>query len=333
MLAIRVPRYFLKQMYRLSVAFVVLFAIAQILPVRIKQWTPILFFTTIVMLIAVLFVGKIGKGAQRWLDFYFIRFQPSEIAKFSTPMMIAWYLAEKQLPPKKSVIFIALILTAIPSLLTAKQPDLGTAIIILCAGGSVLLFSGIGWRFFVSVFSIGLMLLPLFWYQLHEYQRKRILTFLEPERDPLGSGYHIIQSKIAIGSGGLLGKGWFHGTQSHLHFLPEHATDFIFAVIGEEFGLLGCCFLLLLYVAIFLRCLFIASQAQETFTRLLASALGLSFFISAVVNIGMVSGLLPVVGLPLPLISYGGTSMVTALAGFGILLSIHTHRDLLKGVK
>lgn len=322
-----------KQFYRLAMASLGLLCLAQIPPPKIKQWTPFLYVMTFIMLVAVLFMGKIGKGAQRWLDFHIFRFQPSEIAKFTTPMMIAWYLCERNLPPRKTHILVATLMILAPTLLIAKQPDLGTSIIVLCAGGSVILFAGISWRFVFSVILAGIAAIPFLWHKLHQYQRDRVLTFLNPERDPLGSGYHIIQSKIAIGSGGLFGKGWLNGTQSHLHFLPEHATDFIFAVSGEEFGFVGSVALIFLYAAIVMRCLFIASQAQETYTRLLACSLGFTFFISAAVNIGMVSGIVPVVGLPLPLVSYGGTSLVSLLAGFGILMSIHTHKNLLKGVK
>lgn len=327
------PHFLMRQLYRLTMAFGGMLFLAQIPPAKIKQWTPALFAATVSMLVAVLLMGKIGKGAQRWLDFGFFRFQPSEIAKFTTPMIVAWYLCEKQLPPQKRYIFIATMLIFIPTLLIAKQPDLGTAIIVLCSGASVLLFAGISWRFIASVILAGIGTIPFLWHHLHQYQKDRVLTFLNPERDPLGSGYHIIQSKIAIGSGGLIGKGWLNGTQSHLHFLPEHATDFIFAVAGEEFGFVGCFALIVLYLGVVLRSLFIASQAQESFTRLLACSIGFTFFISAAVNIGMVTGIVPVVGLPLPLVSYGGTSLVSLLAGFGILMSIHTHKSLLKGVK
>jgi rod shape determining protein RodA len=214
-------------------------------------------------------------------------------------------------------------------LLTAKQPDLGTALMIACAGFFVILFAGIGWKLLLSIISLFVGAAPLIWHHLHDYQKQRVLTFLKPERDPQGTGYHIIQSKIAIGSGGLFGKGWLNGTQAHLHFLPEHATDFIFAVIGEELGLIGASILILLYLIIIMRCLYLSSQAQDTFTRLIAASISLTFFVSVFVNIGMVTGILPVVGLPLPLVSYGGTSMVTIIISLGILMSIHTHRKLL----
>lgn len=318
----------LRQLVRVMIASVVMIVAAQINPQRYRQLTPFLFLAGISLLAVVLLIGVIGKGAQRWLDLGIIRFQPSEIMKLASPMMIAWYLDDKPLPPSLGVFAFTCMLLFVPALMVAKQPDLGTAIMIISAGGAVLLFAGLSWRIIAAIFSALAVATPILWHFLHQYQRQRVLTFLYPERDPLGSGYHIIQSKIAIGSGGVFGKGWFLGSQSHLQFLPEHATDFIFAVCGEEFGLLGCLILLTLYVAIFLRTLFIAIHAQDTFSRLVAASLGFSFFFSAFVNIGMVSGLLPVVGLPLPLVSYGGTSMVTVLACFGIIMSIHTHRNL-----
>ena len=218
-----------------------------------------------------------------------------------------------------------------PALLIAKQPDLGTALMIIIAGFSVILFAGLSWRLILSLLGLAALSLPALWLVMHDYQRQRVLTFLNPNRDPLGTGYHIIQSKIAIGSGGFFGKGWFNGTQSHLDFLPEHATDFIFSVLGEEFGFVGATLLLLLYLFVVLRALHIAFDAYDSFTRLMAGSLALTFFLSAFVNIGMVCGILPVVGIPLPLISYGGTSVVTVLTGFGILMSIHTHKPMVKG--
>lgn len=245
-------------------------------------------------------------------------------------MMLAWYLRDKPLPPSLRVLLITSLLLIFPVLLVAKQPDLGTAILIGCAGASVLLLAGLGWRLIAITGALGLACLPALWYFMHEFQRKRVLTLFDPERDPLGAGYHIIQSKIAIGSGGLFGKGWLNGTQSHLQFLPEHSTDFIFAVCGEEFGFMGSVALILLLLAIVGRGLYISTQAQDTFSRLLAGSISLTFFICFFVNMSMVSGILPVVGIPLPLVSYGGTSMVTIMAGFGILMSIHTHRRLIK---
>ena len=276
-----------------------------------------------------LLLGVIGKGAQRWLTIGFFRFQPSELMKITAPMMLAWYLHTKSLPPNKNTFLTCSLLIIVPVLLIAKQPDLGTALMIACVGGFALIFAGLNWKLIIGIITSSIISLPIAWHFMHTYQRERVLTFLNPERSPLGSGYHIIQSEIAIGSGGVIGKGWLHGTQAHLNFLPEHTTDFIFAVCGEEFGLIGCVILLLIIVCVTLRGLYISSQAQTTFTRLLSSSLCLMFFMSAFVNIGMVTGILPVVGLPLPFISYGGTAMLTNMASFGIIMSISTHRLLL----
>jgi rod shape determining protein RodA len=295
----------------------------------LQRWAPWIYGLGILLLIGVLLFGDIGKGAQRWLNLGVFKFQPSEMVKLAVPLMIAWYLAKQPLPPKLKTIALTFILIAIPVGLIAKQPDLGTSLLVGSAGIFALFLAGISWRFIITLFGLAAAAAPVVWMNMHNYQKQRVLTFLDPEKDPLGSGYHIIQSKIAIGSGGLFGKGWFNGTQSQLDFLPERHTDFIFAVLSEEFGLVGVLLLLLLYLFVILRGLYIASQAQETFGRLLAGSLILVFFVYLFVNTGMVSGLLPVVGVPLPLISYGGTSLVTLMAGFGILMSIHTHRKLL----
>jgi len=318
-----------RQSIRLLIGLVFMFIAAQLPPQKLQYWSPSLFGLGLALLIAVLLFGDVGKGAQRWLDLGLFRFQPSEMLKITVPMMIAWYLAESPLPPSLKRLFIATLLIIVPAAMVAKQPDLGTALLIASAGVFVLLLAGVGWRLITGVTILLSSLTPLMWYMMHDYQRRRVLTFLNPENDPLGAGYHIIQSKIAIGSGGLFGKGWLNGTQSHLEFLPERSTDFIFAVFGEEFGLLGIIFLLLLYLFIIVRGLYIATQAQSTFGRLLAGSLILTFFVHTFVNIGMVTGLLPVVGMPLPLISYGGTSIVTLMIAFGILMSLHTHRKLL----
>jgi len=250
--------------------------------------------------------------------------------KIAVPMMVAWYLAEAALPPARLRLLIATIILITPTLLVAKQPDLGTALLIASSGIFVLLLAGMRWRIIFGLLVMLAAAAPVVWnYLLHDYQRQRVLTFLSPEKDPLGAGYHIIQSTIAIGSGGSYGKGWLNGTQSHLDFLPERSTDFVFAVFSEEFGFLGTLLLLGLYVFIIGRGLYIAAQAQDTFSRLLAGSITLTFFVYVFVNIGMVSGLLPVVGVPLPLVSYGGTSIVTLLAAFGILMSIQTHRKLI----
>ncbi|MCU0736437.1 MAG: rod shape-determining protein RodA, partial [Methylotetracoccus sp.] len=275
---------------------------------------------------AVLVIGDIGKGAQRWLDLGVFRFQPSEVMKLAMPMMISWYLSETPLPPRFGAVAMSALLILVPALLIAKQPDLGTAMLVAVSGCVPLFLGGIAWGYLLALAILGGGSLPIVWYFLRDYQRDRVHTFLDPEADPLGRGYHIIQSKIAIGSGGLYGKGWLHGTQGHLEFLPERSTDFIFAILAEEFGLMGCLALLAVYLFILARCVHIAVQAQDTFTQLLSGALTVTFFFYVFVNIGMVIGILPVVGVPLPLVSYGGTSMVTLLAGFGILMSIQTHR-------
>ncbi len=319
-----------RQLIRLGVAFLVMFVLAQVPAHHIERWTPWVFGAGLLLLAAVLLFGETGKGAQRWLDLGLFRFQPSEMMKLALPMMMAWYLAGTTLPPANRVVAVAMLIIALPTLLIVRQPDLGTAILIASSGLFALLLAGISWRL-VAIFAVvTAAAAPLHWFfGMLDYQRQRVLTFLDPESDPLGSGYHIIQSKIAIGSGGLYGKGWLNGSQSQLEFLPERSTDFIFAAFGEEFGFIGIMVLLALYIFILIRGLYIATQAQDTFTRLLAGSLTLTFFVYIFVNICMVTGLLPVVGLPLPLISYGGTSMVTIMAAFGILMSIHTHRKLL----
>jgi rod shape determining protein RodA len=318
-----------RQATRLAVAFFAMLVVAQVPPHALKMFAPWLFLLGTLLLLGVLFVGDMGKGAQRWLDLGFFRFQPSELLKLATPMMVAWYLAERRLPPSNKHIVLATVFIAIPTVLIAKQPDLGTAILIASSGLAVLFLAGISWKIIMGVIAAGAALAPVLWSFMKDYQKQRVLTFLSPEEDPLGSGYHIIQSKIAIGSGGLYGKGWTHGSQARLEFLPESSTDFIFAVFAEEFGLIGCIGLLTIYLLIFIRSIYMSIQAQDTFSRLLAGSLSLTFFIYLFVNVGMVTGILPVVGVPLPLVSYGGTSMVTLLIGFGILMSIHTHRKLL----
>ncbi|MBN1684214.1 MAG: rod shape-determining protein RodA [Gammaproteobacteria bacterium] len=318
----------LQQVAHLMFAALVLFILAQIPPHIYRQWTPGIFAIGLFMLIVVLIVGHVGKGAQRWLPLGIFNFQPSELMKLAVPMMLSWYYAERRLPPNMTDLAISAGIIFVPAFLTAIEPDFGTAFVIIVGGGCVLLFAGIRWRFILLVFLLLLIAAPIIWHSLHAYQQIRILTFINPERAPLGAGYHIIQSKIAVGSGGFFGKGWLKGTQSHLHFLPEHSTDFIFAVIAEELGLFGSIILLMIYVFITARCFYIAYVGQDTYERLLSSGLTLTFFLSAFLNIGMVCGVLPVVGLPLPLVSYGGTSMVTTMAAFGILMAIHMHKKL-----
>ena len=318
-----------RQLVRLALAFGIMLALAQVPPSQLQRLSPLLFIVGVLMLAAVLAFGDIGKGARRWLDLGVIRFQPSELLKLAVPMMIAWFLAERRLPPGPLRVFWAVLLIAVPVLLIAKQPDLGTSLLVASSGAMVLFLSGLSWGLILSIGLLGGASAPVVWYLMHDYQRQRVLTFLNPESDPLGSGYHIIQSEIAIGSGGLYGKGWLNGTQSHLEFLPERSTDFIFAVLGEEFGLTGILALFALYLFIIFRGLYIAAQAQDTYGRLLAGGLIMVFFVYLFVNTGMVTGLLPVVGVPLPLVSYGGTSMVTIMAGFGIMMSIHSHKKVL----
>jgi rod shape determining protein RodA len=318
-----------RQLIRLGIAFASLFAMAQVPPRLLLRMTPWAFMVGVLFLVAVLIGGESSGGAQRWLNLYIVRFQPSEIMKLAVPMMVAWYLAEARLPPNRWQLLAAAVLIAVPMLMIAKQPDLGTALLIASSGFFVLFLAGLQWRLLGFFTVLVTAAAPAIWHFMHEYQRQRVVTLLNPESDPLGSGYHIIQSKIAIGSGGLYGKGWMNGTQSQLDFLPERSTDFIFAVLGEEFGLLGILVLFTFYIFIVVRGIVISIQAQDTYTRLLAGSLSMTFCVYFMINTGMVTGLLPVVGLPLPLISYGGTSIVTLMAGFGILMSIQTHRKLL----
>ncbi|EEF79668.1 rod shape-determining protein RodA [Methylophaga thiooxydans] len=318
-----------RQLVRMGMALMAMLIVAQINPDRMRDSAYWLYGFGLVLLLAVLFFGHEGKGAQRWLDLGFFRFQPSEIIKLAVPILVAAFLAERPLPPSAWRLIFGLMLIGLPAFLIAKQPDLGTAILIASSGLIVLFLSGIRWRIILTFLGTCAAAAPVLWYFMHDYQRRRVLTFLNPETDPLGAGYHIIQSKIAIGSGGTFGQGWLQGTQSHLEFLPERSTDFIFAVIAEEFGLVGVALLLFLFLLIAGRGLFIAGQAQSSFARLLAGSISITFLVYVFVNVGMVTGLLPVVGVPLPLISYGGTSMVTLLAGFGILMSIHTHRRMM----
>jgi rod shape determining protein RodA len=318
-----------RQLLRLCIAFTTMFAVAQVTPRWLQRMTPWVFATGILLLLAVLIKGEISGGAQRWLDLYFVRFQPSEMMKLAVPMMVAWYLADAPLPPNRLQLLASTVLTIVPTLMIIKQPDLGTALLIASAGFFVLFLAGLQWRLLAILGAIAAAAAPLLWHFMHDYQRMRVMTFLNPQNDPLGAGYHTIQAEIAIGSGGLLGKGWLNGTQSQLDFLPERSTDFIFAVLSEEFGFIGITVLFMCYMVIVIRGTLIAVQAQDTFTRLLAGSLSMTFFVYVIVNTGMVTGLLPVVGVPLPMISYGGTSIVTLMAGFGILMSIQTHRKLL----
>jgi rod shape determining protein RodA len=318
-----------RQSIRLCAGFFAMLLIAQLPPSLLRAWSPWLFLVGVVLLALVLELGYIGKGAQRWLDLGVVRFQPSEIMKLAVPMMAAWYLHSRPLPPRFTHLVVLGLIAVVPAAMVAVQPDLGTALLIGSAGVITIFIAGIQLRWIVAIAVLAGSLAPVLWFEMHDYQRDRVLTFLDPQRDPLGTGYHIIQSTIAIGSGGTFGKGWLNGSQAQLDFLPEPDTDFIFAVLGEELGLMGALTLLVIYAFIVMRGLYIATQAQDTFSRLLAGCLSVTFFVYVFVNTGMVTGLLPVVGVPLPLVSYGGTSMVTILAGFGMLMSVHTHRKLL----
>nr|WP_282450641.1 rod shape-determining protein RodA [Marinobacter xestospongiae] len=319
------------QAVRMGVALVVMLVFAQLDPSVYRRWAPWLYLVGLGALVAVLAVGVGAKGAQRWLALPGLpRFQPSELMKLVVPMMAAWYLSRHFLPPRLSQVAIALAIVLLPMGLIVQQPDLGTALLVGAAGLFVVFFAGISWKLITAFLGMVSVAAPLMWFfVMRDYQKQRVLTLLDPQSDPLGAGWNIIQSKTAIGSGGWSGKGWLQGTQSHLEFLPESHTDFIVAVLAEEFGFIGMLVLLSVYLLIMLRCLYIAVNAQDSFGRLLAGALTMTFFIYIFVNIGMVSGLLPVVGVPLPLISYGGTSSVTLMAAFGVLMSIHTHRRMI----
>jgi rod shape determining protein RodA len=313
---------------RLGVALVAMFVAAQMSPDFLRRWTPWGFLGGTVLLVLVLTTGEVGQGARRWLDLG-IRFQPSEIMKLAVPMMAAWYLHDRQMPPKAGQLLLLAVMILIPTLLIARQPDLGTSLLIAASGLIVIVLAGLPIRVMLGLAVLSVPGAMVLWNFMQDYQKQRVLTLLDPDSDPLGAGYNIIQSKIAIGSGGLFGKGWTNGSQAQLEYLPERDTDFIFAVMGEELGLLGVLALLCLYVFVIGRGLYIAMQAPDTYSRLLAGSISLTFFVYVFVNTAMVTGLVPVVGVPLPLVSFGGTSMVTLLAGFGILMSIHSHRKLL----
>ncbi len=322
-------RLLMNQVIRLGVAIVAMLVVAQLSPDFLRRWTPWAYLGGLILLVMVLVAGEVGGGARRWLDIG-VRFQPSEIMKLAVPMMAAWFLHDRSIPPRLTHLGILLVVIAVPAAMIALQPDLGTALLIATSGVIVIILAGLPLRVLVA---LGVLALPGAWvlwsFFMKEYQKQRVITLLNPDSDPLGAGYNIIQSKIAIGSGGLFGKGWTNGSQAQLEFLPERSTDFIFAVIGEEFGLYGVLTLLALYIFVIGRGLFIAISAHDTYSRLLAGSISLTFFVYVFVNTAMVTGLVPVVGIPLPLVSFGGTSMVTLLAGFGILMSIHSHRKLL----
>ncbi len=318
----------MQQFIRLLVAIVAMLIVSRLSPDLMRRWTPWGYLAVLIMLILVLATGEVGQGARRWLDVG-IRFQPSELMKIAVPMMAAWYLHDRQLPPKFLDLVVIAVLIIVPTVLIARQPDLGTSLLVATSGVLVIVLAGLPIRVMILLALASVPGAYVLWQFMQEYQKQRVLTLLNPDSDPLGAGYNIIQSKIAIGSGGLFGKGWTNGSQAQLEFLPERDTDFIFAVMGEELGLLGVLSLLCLYLLVVGRGLYIAIHARDTYSRLLAGSISLTFFVYVFVNTAMVTGLLPVVGIPLPLVSFGGTSMVTLMAGFGILMSIHRHRKLL----
>ena len=313
---------------RLAIGATIMLTLAQLRPATLRRITPWLYGVGLALLIVVDAIGYVGKGAQRWLDLGFIRFQPSELMKLAVPMACALLLRERALPPDLRTLGLLAAIILVPTALTIVQPDLGTGLLILFAGTLVVVLGGLSWRIIGVLAAIGVASAVIGWNFLHDYQRQRVLTLLDPQADPLGSGYHIIQSTIAIGSGGLFGKGYLQGTQGQLEFLPERTTDFVLAVIGEEFGFVGIVVLMGLYLFVVFRALFLTSQMRDTFSRLLSGSLAAIFFVYVFINAGMVSGLLPIVGVPLPLVSYGGTSMVTLLAGFGMLMSLYANRKL-----
>lgn len=318
----------IRQAIHMGIGLTVMFTIAQFPPRFFQMVAPWGYSAAVFLLICVLLFGTIAKGAQRWLDIPGLpRFQPSEIAKLVLPLSVAWFMSKRQIPPRMVDLLIAFVMIMIPTVLILKQPDLGTSLLICASGVLVLFFAGMSWRLIFTLIAIVAACTPLMWFfVMHDYQKQRVLTFLNPESDPLGTGWNIIQSKTAIGSGGIDGKGYLQGTQSQLEFLPESHTDFIIAVLAEEMGLIGVCLLLFLYAMIILRCLILSSRAETLFGRLLAGSLSATFFIYVFVNIGMVSGILPVVGVPLPLVSYGGTAVVSLLSAFGLIMSMSTHK-------
>ena len=318
------------QIANICVALAVMWIVANVPLHYLSRIALPLYVLGLVLLIAVAVFGEIVNGARRWLDLGFTRIQPSELMKIAVPLMLAWYFDRYEAVLKMRDFAVGALLVLVPVVLIARQPDLGTAVLVTSAGFFVLFLAGLSWKILVGLALAGGTSLPFLWSMLHDYQRQRVLTLLDPSQDPLGAGYHTIQSTIALGSGGVFGKGWLNGTQSHLDFLPERTTDFVFAVYAEEFGLFGNLVLLVLFLLVVGRGLVIAANGPTLFTRLLAGAITLTFFTYAFVNMGMVSGILPVVGVPLPLISYGGTSLVTILFSVGLLMSIHTHRRLVQ---
>jgi len=318
------------QLTNMGVGILVMWLIAQLPPQKLMRFAVPLYLIGIVLLVLVFFMGIKINGARRWLSLGITRIQPSEILKIATPLMLAWYFHKYEATLRLRHYAVAGLILLVPFALIAKQPDLGTALLVGAAGFYVIFFAGLPWKIMFGMLAAGIAATPFIWSMLHDYQRKRIMTLIDPSSDPLGSGYHIIQSTIAIGSGGPFGKGWLQGTQTHLEFIPERHTDFIFAVFSEERGLVGNCILVTLYLLLIARGLMITADASTLFARVLAGSITLSFFTYAFVNMGMVSGILPVVGVPLPFMSYGGTALVTLFLGVGILMSIQSHRMLVK---
>ena len=320
----------MSQAANMGIALVVMWFVARLPPQKLMGFAIPLYLLGLLLLIAVFLFGIKVNGARRWLSLGFTRIQPSEIMKIAMPLMLAWYFHKYEATLRARHFVVAAVLLLIPFALIAKQPDLGTALLVGGAGFFVIFLAGLPWKVIIGLIAAGAAAAPLLWGMMHDYQRKRILTLIDPTTDPLGAGYHIIQATIAIGSGGSFGKGYLHGTQTHLEFIPEKHTDFIFAVYSEEWGLLGNGLLVFLYILLIGRGMMIAAAAPTKFTRLLAGAITLGFFTYAFINMGMVSGILPVVGVPLPFMSYGGTALVTLFIGIGILMSIQTHRMLVK---
>lgn len=317
------------QLRNILIAFIVMSIVVHVSPQTLLQLAVPIYIIGITLLIAVALFGIIKKGSRRWIDIGVI-IQPSEIMKIAMPLMLAWYFQKCEDISNWYVFLIAGLLLIVPVWLIIRQPDLGTGLLVLAAGFYVIFFAGLSWKILTGLSIVSISSLPILWFFLHDYQRQRVIMLIDPQSDPLGKGFHIIQSTIAIGSGGIIGKGWLMGTQTHLEFIPERTTDFIFSVYSEEFGLMGNLILLLLYLFLIIRGLIITANASTLFTRLLSGAITMIFFTYSFVNMGMVSGILPVVGIPLPLISYGGTALVTLGLGAGILMSIHRHRKLIQ---
>ena len=322
------PHLVMAQGSRFVLGFGAMWALSRLPPTQLRHWTPLVYAASLLPLLAVLAIGQ-GKHGNLWINLGVFYFQPAEVLKLSLPMMAAWYLNREILPPRFKVVLVAGVIIAVPTLLILLQPDFGTAMLVGISGAFVLFLAGLSWWWFAAAAGGVAAVAPVAWFWLlRPYQKDRIFTFLNPESDPLGTGWNIIQSKIAIGSGGWTGMGWGHGSQSHLDYLPEHTTDFVFAVLSEEFGWLGVATVLVLYLFVIGRCLWIASEARDGFSRLLAGSLALSLFVYVIVNGGMIAGLLPVVGVPMPLLSYGGTSAVSLLAGLGVVMAVRAHKPV-----